>query len=143
MRRVFHFDSPAGSYFADATVLLCFDHRFRPAIDEFLRTQQIRTPDMIVVAGGSKTLASPNKEFEREFVLDQIRLSIKLHGAKRIILTSHSDCGAYGGLVAFEHDTLAEAEYHAHELQTAVSLATKIFPTVTVEAYFMNFEGVL
>jgi carbonic anhydrase len=33
-----------------------------------------------------------------EFVLEQIRKSIRLHGTRRVILMVHSDCGAYGGL---------------------------------------------
>jgi hypothetical protein len=143
MKKVFYFDSPSGPYSADATVLCCFDGRFRSAIDEFLRTQQIRKPDIIVVGGGTKTLASPRSDFEREFLVEQIGLSLKLHRAERIVLINHSDCGAYGGSVAFQHDVETETKYHAHELQTAVTLVAKIFPTITVEAYFVNFEAVL
>jgi carbonic anhydrase len=143
MKKIFFFDSPSDPYSADATVLCCFDGRFGSAIDEFLRTQQIRMPDIIVVAGGTKTLASPSSDFEREFIIQQIRLSLELHRAKRVVLINHSDCGAYGGSVAFQHDAQIEAEYHAQELQTAVTLVAKILPTITVEAYFLNFEGVL
>jgi carbonic anhydrase len=87
-------------------------------------------------------LASPRNSFDREFVIEQIRLSIKLHAAKRIILTNHSDCGAYGGLAAFESKTQIEAEHHAKELHTAVNLVRKIFPPVTVNAYLVDFEAV-
>jgi carbonic anhydrase len=142
MKRFFQFQSPRAPYVADATVLCCFDRRFHVAIDEFLRRRQIRTPDMIVVAGGAKILASPRIEFEREFIIEQVRLSLNLHGAKRIILTNHSDCGAYGGLPAFERDTQVEAEHHAKELQKALNLVREVFPAVAVETYFVDFEGV-
>lgn len=32
---------------------------------------------MIVVAGGAKTLASPRNDFEREFILEQVRMSVR------------------------------------------------------------------
>jgi hypothetical protein len=51
-------------------------------------------PDPIKIAGGAKCLASPEPESDREFVLDQIRKSMRLHETKRVILMVHSD-GAY------------------------------------------------
>ena len=62
--------------------------------------------DPIKIAGGAKVLASPEREADREFVLDQIRKSMRLHGTRRVILMVHSDCGAYGGLAGgFAGDT--------------------------------------
>lgn len=55
----------------------------------------------IRVAGGAKCLATPDPESERDFVLEQIPKSIRLHGTDRVVLMVHSDCGAYGGLAAF------------------------------------------
>jgi len=129
-------------YIAGATVLCCFDHRVRHALTEFLDQQQIRMPDMIVVAGGSKTLASPSSDSEREFIIEQIQLSLKLHGAKRIILINHSDCGAYGGLAAFQGNVQMEAQHHANELQKALTFVGENLPNVAVEAYFVDFEGI-
>src|SRR2546430_4143169 len=34
-------------------------------------------------AGGAKSLASPDQEFHRDFVLEQIQKSIRLHGTDR------------------------------------------------------------
>lgn len=50
------------------------------------------------MAGGAKSLASPEHEADREFLLAQVEKSIRLHGTDRVILMLHSDCGAYGGL---------------------------------------------
>src|ERR1035438_7176765 len=89
MRKVFHFDSPPGPYIADAAVLICFDHRISTAVRKFLKKQAIERPDMIVVAGGAKTMASPRNDFERDFILEQVRMSILLHQTKRVLIMSH------------------------------------------------------
>src|SRR5450755_4899491 len=112
MKKVFHFDSEPGPYQADAAVLCCFDQRIRLAVQKFLQRQGILKPDMIVVAGGAKTLASPRNDFERDFILEQVRMSILLHQTKRVMIMSHSDCATYGGLAHFKGDLEAEADHH-------------------------------
>ncbi len=79
MQKAFHFDSAPDPYIADAAVLCCFDQRIRLVVNKFLQRQKILRPDMIVVAGGAKTLASPRNDFERDFILEQVRMSILLH----------------------------------------------------------------
>ena len=44
MRKVFHFDSPAEPYVADAAVLCCFDARISQAVRKFLRKQSSSGP---------------------------------------------------------------------------------------------------
>src|ERR1700758_809716 len=141
MRKVFHFDSSPEPYRADAAVLCCFDQRIRLAAQKFLQRRGILRPDMIVVAGGAKTLASPRNEFEQDFILEQIRMSIRLHQTQRVILTCHSDCATYGGLAVYKGDKQAEAAHHADELCRAAHLVKTTFPDVKVECYFVNFEG--
>jgi carbonic anhydrase len=142
MRKIFHFDSPAEPYVADAAVLCCFDHRISMAVRKFLRKQNIERPDMIVVAGGAKTLASPRNDFEQDFILEQVRMSIRLHQTKRVLVMSHSDCATYGGLAHFKGDRAAEAEHHRGELQRAGQLLVANFPGISVEPYFVKFDGV-
>ncbi|HLB93319.1 MAG TPA: carbonic anhydrase [Terriglobales bacterium] len=142
MRKVFHFDSPAAPYVADAAVLCCFDHRIGTVVREFLKEQHIERPDMIVVAGGAKTLASPRNDFEQDFILEQVRMSIRLHQTRRVLVMSHSDCATYGGLAYFKGDPAAEAAHHRTELLRAAALLTSNFPGISVEPYFVNFEGV-
>ena len=98
MRKILHFDSPREKYHCDASVISCFDNRFEAAGRKLLKRIGIVQPDPIRIAGGAKSLASPEQEFHRTFVLDQIQKSIRLHGTQRAILILHSDCGAYGGL---------------------------------------------
>jgi hypothetical protein len=142
MRKVFHFDSPSDDYVADAAVLYCFDHRIGTAVRKFLKKQRIERPDLIVVAGGARTLASPRNDFERDFILEQVRMSIRLHQAKRVLVMSHSDCATYGGLAHFQGDHAAEAAHHRSELLRAAELLTKTFPGILVEPYFVKFDGV-
>jgi Putative carbonic anhydrase len=142
MRKIFHFDSPAEGYSADAAVLCCFDERIRLVTQKFLKRQRILRPDMIVVAGGAKTLASPRNDFERDFILEQVRMSMRLHHTHRLLLMSHSDCATYGGLAAFGGDPQCEAEHHEQELRHAAQLVRANFPELTVQCFFIAFDGV-
>jgi carbonic anhydrase len=142
MRKIFHFDSPADQYVADAAVLCCFDHRISTAVRKFLKNQGIERADMIVVAGGAKTLASPRNDFEQDFILEQVRMSIRLHQTKRVMVMSHSDCATYGGLAHFKGDREAEADHHRGELLRAGDLLTASFPNISVEPYFVKFDGI-
>jgi carbonic anhydrase len=98
MKRVLHFKSPTQQYRCDAVVVACFDHRFDRVLRKFLKRIRIVNPDPIIVAGGAKLLASPERQADRDFLIGHVEKSIRLHGTDRVILLLHSDCGAYGGL---------------------------------------------
>jgi Putative carbonic anhydrase len=142
MQKVFHFDSPASAYTADAAVLCCFDERIRQVTQKFLKRKRILRPDMIVVAGGARTLASPRNDFERDFILEQVRMSMRLHQTRQLFLMSHSDCATYGGLAAFGGDAAREAAHHERELQHAAQLVKENFPDLAVHRFFVAFDGV-
>jgi hypothetical protein len=143
MRKVFHFDAPREKYHCDAAVIWCFDNRFELGFRKFLKRVGVVNSDPIKIAGGAKCLASPDHEGEREFVLEQIRKSMRLHGTRRVILMVHSDCGAYGGLAeGFGGDARAEAEHHLAELRRAAENLRMAIPEVAVDTYFVDFEGV-
>jgi hypothetical protein len=142
MRKVFHFDSVADPYVADAAVLTCFDDRISTVVRKFLRKQNILRSDMIIVAGGAKTLASPRNEFEQKFILEQVRMSIRLHHTKRVLVMSHSDCATYGGLAQFKGDRDAEALHHRNELLKAREIVAANFADISVEPYFVKFDGI-
>ena len=54
----------------------------------------------------------------------------------------HSDCATYGGLAHFKGDQSAEAEHHRTELHRAAQLLTAQFPNISVEPYFVKFDGI-
>lgn len=143
MEKVFHFDSPRARYECDAAIVWCFDNRFDLAFRKFLKRIGIINSDPIKIAGGAKCLASPDDESEREFVVEQIRKSIRLHATRRVILMLHSDCGAYGGLDgAFKGDARVEAEHHDMDLRRAADTLRTALPGVEIDGYFVDFEGV-
>ena len=143
MKKVFHFDAPREKYHCDAAILWCFDNRFELGFRKFLKRIGVVNSDPIKIAGGAKCMASPEHESDREFVLDQIRKSMRLHSTRRVILMLHSDCGAYGGLAGgFGGDAAAEAEHHQRELELAAANLKAAIPGVEVQGYFVDFDGI-
>jgi hypothetical protein len=142
VKKVFHFEAPRERYHCDAAILWCFDNRFDLGFRKFLKRIGVAHSDPIKIAGGAKCLASPELETDREFVLEQIRTSMRLHNTKRIILMVHSDCGAYGGLSAFGGNAEAEATHHQCELARAAANLLEAIPGVEVQGYFVDFEGI-
>ncbi len=142
MQKVFHFDSPRARYKCEAAVVWCFDNRFELLLRKLLKRLGVVYFDPIRIAGGTKYLASSDDEAGRQFVLEQIRISMRLHETKTVILMLHSDCGAYGGLAAFGDDAEKEARNHSAELQRAASYLLSQIPELTVKPYFVDFEGV-
>jgi hypothetical protein len=143
MEKVFHFDAPREKYQCDAAIVWCFDNRFHLGFSKFLKRKGIINIDPIKIAGGAKSLASPANESAREFLLDQIRTSIRLHGTKLVILMVHSDCGAYGGLEkGFDNNPRMEAELLEDELKRAAANLQKAIPDIEVRTYFVDFEGI-
>jgi hypothetical protein len=141
VKKIFHFNAPRERYVCDAAVVWCFDNRFELSFRKFLTRLGVVYWDAIKIAGGTKCLASPDRESDRDFVLNQIRISMRLHQTKRVILMLHSDCGAYGGLDAFDNAD-AERANHRQELRKAATVIHGVIPGLTVDGYFVDFEGV-
>jgi carbonic anhydrase len=141
MKKLFHFDAPRARYVCDAAIVWCFDNRFETSFRKFLKKIGVVYWDAIKIAGGTKCLASPDRETDRDFVLNQIRISMRLHQTQRVILMLHSDCGAYGGLEAFPNAE-AERANHRQELRNAAKVIADAIPGLTVDGYFVDFEGV-
>jgi hypothetical protein len=143
MKKVFHFDAPREKYQCDAAIAWCFDNRFEVGFRKFLKRIGVVNYDPIKIAGGAKSLASPEHETDRQFLLEQLRKSVRMHGTKRVILMLHSDCGAYGGLAGgFKGDSRAEADHHEADLRRAAATLKAEIPTVEIQGFFVDFEGV-
>ena len=142
MHKAFHFDSPRQRYRCDAAIVWCFDNRFEAVLRKLVKRLGLQYYDPIRIAGGTKCLASPDHDRDREFVLEQIRISMRLHETETVILMLHSDCGAYGGLAAFDGNAELEAEHHRQELHRAAQILKAEIPELTVKGYFVDFEGV-
>ena len=142
MQKVFHFNAPRERYQCDAAIVWCFDNRFELGFRKFLKRTGVTYTDPIKVAGGARCLAMPEDDPDREFVLGQIRTSMRLHQTQRVILMIHSDCGAYGGLEHFHGDEQAEAQHHLKELKRAAANLARAIPELRIDAYFVDFSGV-
>src|SRR3989344_962177 len=130
-------------YKADACVVWCFDDRFTPTRRRFFKKLGLQRIDRVIIAGGAKVLAVAESTFDKKFVLGQITTSIRLHHTKHVILVTHSDCGAYGGLAAFGNDSVKELAAHARDQKRAGGAGEKKRPRgAPAEAVFVDFEGV-
>jgi hypothetical protein len=137
MEKKISFRSSAEHYAADACIVWCFDDRFSGLLGEFSKT--FKNFDLVKIAGGAKALAGGASP-ERDFVLNQITTSARLHGAKQVVLMLHRDCGAYGGSKNFENPNTEKASQE-NQLAEARRFIMNEVPGVSVDAYFADFDG--
>ena len=133
MEKLFHFDTPPEEYRADACVVSCYDARFELVVRKFLKRRGLAVVDHLKIAGSVKSLVSPGQEADREFVLRMIRISMRLHQSRLVVMVGHNDCGAYDG--APPATVIADLLRAAELLRTAE-------PSLAVECYFADFDGV-
>ncbi len=130
-------------YTAQAFIVRCFDDRFRGAFEKFLKVKKILHADFESVAGGAKIFASPERKSDREFMIRELEKSIKLHKTRRVILLTHTDCGAYGGLARFGGDAERQDAFHRGEHKKAREVIKIAFPNLPVETYFIDLRGII
>ncbi len=133
MEKLFHFDSPREDYTAGACVISCFDARFDLAVRKFVKRLGIAAFDHVKTAGPVKSLASPEYGADRDFLLRMVRTSMRLHHTRRVLIVAHNGCGAYGG---------APVEAMTADALRAADFLCASEPSLTVECYFADFDGV-
>jgi hypothetical protein len=138
MEKVFHFDSPVEVYRADACVISCFDARFDLAMRKFLKRSGIALYDHVKIPGSAKNLVAPENptpqdDTQREFVLNMVRTSMRLHRPTRVLLIGHNDCGAYPG---------APVDAIVTDLFRAALVLRAAEPSLSIECYFADFDGI-
>ena len=133
LEKIFHFDSGAAVYTADACVVTCFDARFDLAMRKFLHHRGVSLFDHVKIPGSAKALGAPDSEADRDFALRMLRTSIRLHRPALFILIGHNDCGAYPG---------APPAVVAADLLQAAAFLHKAEPSIPVETYFADFDGI-
>ncbi len=130
-------------YRAQAVIVWCYDHRAWEALQNFLVSAGITDFDLVSVAGGAKGLASPAQESDKEFLLNQLTTSARLHHTQRVILMNHVDCGGYGGSEACGGAGEKEINFHKSELEKAATEVRKVLPDLPVEKVLVTFEGTI
>ena len=114
-----------------AAVVHCIDFRFCRALDTFFEEQYPSGYDDVVIAGGVKDIVE--KE-DQSFALGQLKLSMRLHRPKEIVLVQHEDCGAYGGSATLGEN---ELEHQKAQLASAAAILKKEFPDAVLKTYLI------
>lgn len=114
-------------------LVVCLDWRLHPHIENFFKKKYKRL-DIISVAGSIKHIVENNK-----FLFEQFGISIKLHAPKVAILTSHKDCGAYGGSRSFKNEK-EEFGFHKNHLNLARKIVAQKFSNLKIEKYFIDLS---
>ena len=120
-------------------VISCIDYRFWPKSLPMLR-KKFGDFDLIALAGASKNIVQPLNRRDPQTILRNIKLALKLHRAKTIILTNHLDCGAYGGSKKFK-SYQEEIVFHKKELAQAAQIIKKKFPELKIKTTFLTKDA--
>jgi len=114
-------------------IIHCIDFRLGKPLKNYLEKENLLGDcDILSVAGGIKNLLSPKRVSDKDFLLEQMGVSINLHKIKRVILSNHTDCGAYGGSAKF--DSLEEErKFHIREMDEAKRIISGIYPELKVD----------
>src|ERR1700683_1867212 len=127
MQKIFHFDCPREVYQADACVISCFDARFELPVRKFLKRRGIAVYDHVKIPGSVKSLAAPERDADRDFVLGMVRTSLRLHRPGRLLLFAHNECAASPG---------APADIVAADVVKAAGFLEAAEPALPIESFF-------
>ena len=123
-----------------ALMISCIDFRLVEVINSFAKTEGLADNyDHLKIAGSALSLARPTGESIRNFLLDQIAVSLNSHQARVVYIINHEDCGAYGGKAACESDQ-AEFNQHQIDLKSALEIIKNKFPEVEVKLYWLKLN---
>lgn len=110
----------------------CMDFRIQDTLDTWISEQGYGGDiDRVSVVGSCQS---------KELVLKHIKAGCELHGVKRVILTQHDDCGAYGGHGAFS-SIESEREKLVADMMAVSKGVLENFPEVAVETLFVQQAG--
>ena len=121
-------------------IIHCMDFRLGKPMKEYLeRNNLLGDCDIISVAGGVKSLLTPKNTSDRDFILSQIEISVNLHKIQEVIISNHTDCGAYGGSAKF-NSFEEECEFHIQEMSKARELISDKYPNIEIKMALGKIE---
>jgi hypothetical protein len=124
-----------------AAAVYCSDGRFGEQMDDFLH-HSLGLPryDRVAIPGGAACLACYTAAIREEGSLErQLKLLIKVHGLKDIVLIAHQDCAFYR-TVRWRNQSLEKQQFE--DLSKAARRIRKYALFLGVRAYFARkFEG--
>lgn len=128
------------SHHCSALVICCMDFRLQHCIPDLaLQFDIVTNHDYVAVAGGIKSLVAPAKPEYREFIMEQIRISVMLHEIGQVLIVNHLDCGAYGGKRAFASEGEERAK-HTADMRAAARMIKERYPSLEVASVLAEFN---
>lgn len=119
------------NHHCDALIGTCIDFRFQEFINKWISENfPPKSYDRVAFAGCVKNF---------EVILDQIRISKRLHDINRAVLINHEDCGAYGQENIPDEE--AERLRHSQDLNAAAQKIKEQLPDLEVETYYLHLDG--
>ncbi len=116
---------------ADGLVATCMDLRFQKTVHEWLEKNNLyeKGHDRVSFAGAAGNLP---------LLLEQVRLSVKLHSPFAIYLLNHQNCGYYGDtLISGSSEELSK---HTEDLKAAKKAILNEFPHLEVHGFFITLD---
>ena len=118
------------SHSCENFILTCIDFRFQKAISEWIKQNNWEENyDLLSIAGTQKNAVD---SATKDFFLNQLAISVRLHSPKVVVLVAHQDCGAYGGSTAFGNWDEEKAKY-MEDLNAAEAAIKEKFPEMEVK----------
>ncbi len=116
--------------FSEKLAIFCSDERFIKANLAFLKNYlKIERSDLIVLPGGPEFIVN-----EESNLLDHLRMLVKVHQIKEIILISHSDCGYYN--MSLGNSSKEEIlKKQLDDVQKAINKLEKVFIGMKVYSF--------
>lgn len=109
----------------------CMDFRLIKETKEWMEQNNLLGDcDVISIAGASKALVDSDN-YVKDFILKQIKISVDIHHAQKIILLHHNDCGAYALDYSFE-DEEAEFAQQLEDMNMVKQLLENTFSDITI-----------
>lgn len=103
----------------------CIDFRIQRFVEEWARKHLGKDHyDRVALAGGVKN---------RDVILGQVDISVRLHGIKNVVLMNHEDCGAYG--------SEGTEKKHRADLRATRLVLAAAHPTLDIETYYVKLDG--
>lgn len=122
----------------DTIVLACISNRFVQLIQDFVKNDLgYEYYDLKTDAGAAKNLDPRSRNYlVYKWIVDNFKICVNRHGAKRLIMFMHFDCGAYGGNESFKgfEDQLTKL---TEAIKRGADSVRKEFPELEISAYIM------
>jgi len=115
------------------------DFRLMPEFVRFLKEKKLLGDcDEISLAGAGKELVD-GYQIIKEFLLKNIKISLKLHESRRVFLLHHSQCGAYAASYSFATPAAEKAKQLA-DMRIAEKLIKERFPEMEVLKFWAELQ---